>query len=46
MVIVNQAFVNRYWPYQEGLGKQLYSDIPKEWFTVVGVARDTKVEIL
>jgi putative ABC transport system permease protein len=42
-VIVNETFVNRYWPHQEALGKQLYSDLPKEWFTVVGVARDTKV---
>ena len=42
-VIVNETFVNRYWPHQEALGKQLYSDLPKEWFTVVGVARDVKV---
>jgi predicted permease len=42
-VIVSEAFVNRYWPREEPLGKQLYSDIPKEWFTVVGVAQDTKV---
>jgi hypothetical protein len=35
--------VNRYWPHQEALGKQLYSDLPKEWFSVVGVARDVKV---
>jgi putative ABC transport system permease protein len=42
-VIVNETFVNRYWPHQEALGKQLYSDLPKEWFTVVGVARDIKV---
>jgi ABC-type antimicrobial peptide transport system permease subunit len=35
--------VNRYWPNQEALGKQLYTDLPKEWFTVVGVARDSKV---
>jgi predicted permease len=43
VVIVSEAFVNRYWPHQEALGKQLYSDLPKEWLTVVGVARDTKV---
>jgi predicted permease len=42
-VIVNETFVNHYWPHQEALGKQLYSDLPKEWFTVVGVARDVKV---
>ena len=46
VVIINEAFVNRYWPHQEALGKQLYSDLPKEWLTVVGVARDTKVNWL
>lgn len=43
VVIVNEAFVNRYWPHQEGLGKQLNSDWTHEWFTVVGVARDCKM---
>ena len=42
VVIVSEAFVNRYWPRQEAVGKQLFSDLPKEWLTVVGVARDTK----
>jgi predicted permease len=42
-VIVSEAFVERYWPHQEALGKQLNSDFTHEWFTVVGVARDTKV---
>jgi predicted permease len=45
-VIVNQAFVNRYWPGQEALGKQLNSDLTHEWFRVVGVARDSKVGTL
>jgi predicted permease len=45
-VIVSEAFVNRYWPLQEALGKQLYSDLTKEWFTVVGVARDLRVSSL
>jgi predicted permease len=43
VVIVSEAFVNRYWPHQEALGKQLNSDLTHEWFTVVGVARDSKV---
>jgi predicted permease len=46
VVIVNQAFANRYWPHQEALGRQLSSDLTHEWFTVVGVARDTKVATL
>jgi predicted permease len=46
VVIISEAFVGRYWPNQEALGKQLYSDLSNEWFTVVGVARDTKVRSL
>jgi predicted permease len=45
-VIVTEAFVNRYWPHQEALGKRLNSDLTHEWFTVVGVARDSKVDSL
>jgi len=43
VVIVNEAFVNRYWPNQEAVGKQLNSDLTHEWFTVVGVAHDCKM---
>ncbi len=46
VVIVNEAFVNRYWPHQEALGKQLNSGLTHEWFTVVGVARQSKVGTL
>jgi predicted permease len=42
VVIASEAFVNRYWPHQEALGKRLKSDLTNEWYTVVGVARDTK----
>jgi predicted permease len=41
--IVSEAFVERYWPGQEAIGKQLNSDLTHEWFTVVGVAQDSKV---
>ncbi len=44
VVVVSEAFANRYWPNQEPLGKQLNSDFTHEWFTVVGVARDSKVQ--
>ncbi len=43
VVIVSEAFANRYWPHQQALGKKLNSDLTHEWFTVVGVAQDTKV---
>jgi predicted permease len=43
VAIVSETFVDRYWPHQEALGKQLNSDLTREWFTVVGVARDSKV---
>ncbi len=41
-VIVSETFVDRYWPHQEAIGKRVYSDLTHEWFTVVGVARDSK----
>ena len=46
VTIVNEEFVNRYWPKQGAIGKRLYSDLPKEWLTVVGVARNNKVNWL
>ncbi len=42
VVIVSEAFVDRYWPHQEAIGKRVFSDLTHEWFTVVGVARDSK----
>ena len=46
VAIVSAAFVNRYWPNQEALGKQLSEDLTHETVTVVGVARDSKVNNL
>jgi predicted permease len=43
VAIVSETFVNRYWPNQEAVGKKLNSDLKHEWYTVVGVARDSKV---
>jgi len=42
VTIVNETFVERYWPKQEAIGKQVESDLTHEKFTVVGVARNTK----
>jgi hypothetical protein len=43
VAVVSEAFVNRYWPKQEAIGKHLESDLTHESFTVIGVARDSKV---
>ena len=42
VVMVSEAFVNRYWPHEEALGKRLYSDLPKEglrWWAWRGTPR-------
>jgi ABC-type antimicrobial peptide transport system permease subunit len=44
--MVNEYFAQRYWPNQEALGKHVHSDLTKEWFTVVGVVRNSKVNTL
>jgi predicted permease len=40
VAIVNQQFVDRYWPGQDAIGKRI--SIYDEWFNVVGVARNGK----
>ena len=38
--IVNQAFVDRYWPGQNAIGKRIRTD--DQWYNVVGVVRNGK----
>jgi predicted permease len=40
VAIVNQAFVDRYWPGQDAIGKRIKMD--DKWFNVVGVVRNGK----
>jgi predicted permease len=40
VAIVNQAFVDRYWPGQDAIGKRVYDG--QQWNTVVGVAANGK----
>jgi predicted permease len=40
VVIVNQAFVDRYWPGQSAIGKRIYDG--HQWRTVVGLAVNGK----
>ncbi len=40
VAIVNQAFVNRYWPGQNAIGKRIQTW--GKWYTVVGVAANGK----
>ena len=40
VAIVNQAFVDRYWPGQNGVGKRIYDG--RQWRTVVGVVVNGK----
>ena len=39
VAVVNQAFVKRYWPHQDAIGKRLHAG--GKWFTVVGVAQNS-----
>jgi putative ABC transport system permease protein len=40
VMIVNQEFVDRYWPHQDALGKRV--KLWGQWLTVVGVAQNAK----
>ncbi|MDI1335665.1 MAG: ABC transporter permease [Lacunisphaera sp.] len=44
--IVNEAFARRYWPGKDAVGQLVKwgrLDGPRPWFTIVGVAADTKI---
>jgi predicted permease len=43
VAVVNQAFVDRYWPGENGIGKQVTDDAR---FTIVGIARNAKYRML
>jgi hypothetical protein len=39
VAIVNQKFIDRYWPHQDALGKRVHAD--GVWFRVIGVAHNS-----
>lgn len=43
VVIVNQAFADRYWPHQNPLGKHIATDVSNKSFLVVGVTKNASV---
>jgi predicted permease len=44
VMVVNQAFAQRYWPGQKALAHRV--EIDGEWYMVVGVAKDSKYKSL
>jgi putative ABC transport system permease protein len=44
VAIVNHALAERYWPHQDALGRRVWAE--GQWFTVVGVARDSDYDQL
>ena len=44
VAVVNQAFVDRYWPGEDAIGKQVTDSGDR--FTIVGVARNAKYRLL
>lgn len=44
VAVVNQSFVDHYWPHQDAIGKRVYA--LDKWFSVVGVARNSSYNLL
>ncbi len=44
VAVVNQAFVDRYWPGEHGIGKQVTDG--RDRYTIVGIARNAKYRLL
>jgi putative ABC transport system permease protein len=42
VVVINRAFVSRYFPHQEVLGARIYFTDEGHWATIVGVAEDSR----
>jgi len=40
IIVVNEAFVNKYWPGQNAIGRRVH--IAGDWYTVAGVAKNSK----
>jgi predicted permease len=40
VALVNQALADHYWPHQYPIGKRLH--IHENWFSIIGIARNTK----
>lgn len=43
VVVVNQAFADRYWPGEDALGKRINTGVDDRWATVVGVVSDVRI---
>lgn len=46
VMMVNQAFVDRYWPHQDALGKRVFADPEGNSYVVIGVAANSKYDDL
>jgi putative ABC transport system permease protein len=42
VILINQAFAERYWPGEDPLGRRLLIDFNQRWVTVVGIVGNVK----